>query len=196
MRLICRLLLVMIMLTHGYPRVLWAQATLPLDLEPPVIVFEEQKSGVAGSDQLFTVDVTDDRRVTSVVLYYRFASDPEFTSAPMDGEVGTSIYTRTVQTTAADPRNLEYYIQAEDLAGNRSIKGFVFDPLVRTLTADASPTTTVSGESSGGFDRRILWGLAGLLVIALIAGASGGDSGGSTNNTGGGPITIDVNEVP
>lgn len=196
MREICRFLVVLMVVTQCYPRMLWAQSSLQLDLEPPVIVLEEQKTGVAGADQLFSVEVTDDRRVTSVVLYYRYKGDAQFTSVPMGNEIGTSQFTHTLQTSAADPRDLEYYILAEDPAGNRSIKGFVFDPLVRTLTSDVSPVTPVAGESASGFDRRIWWGLAGLLVIAVVAGASGGDGGGSSTSGGGGPITIDVNEVP
>jgi len=205
-RALCLLLSVLLVLSGGNPLVVSAQqsdstsvpsvpaqsaATLELDLQPPVIVLQEETEGVAGQDQMFTADVRDDVEVVLVALFYRRAGEVGYIELPMQPADGSNFYTATLSTDADDTRSIEYYIQAEDRAGNRSIKGFVFDPLTRTLQLDASPIANTAAKE-GGLKRPWFWGVIGLVAVVVIAGAA--SSGGSSDSspTPGGPITIEV----
>jgi len=104
----------------------------------------------------------------------------------------TDIHTVSIETEGTGATLIEYYIEARDESGNRSIRGFAFDPLERQLVAGAGqappPVATspveapppATGMSTG---RKVLYGVLGLVVVgALAAAASGSDSGGSDDN--------------
>jgi len=209
-RALCLLMSVLLVFTGGNPLVVSAQQSDPanvplapaegasgleLDLQPPVIVLQEQREGVAGQDQMFTVDVSDDVEVILVALFYRRAGEVGYIDLPMQPADAANFYTATLSTAADDTRSIEYYIQAEDRAGNRSIKGFVFDPLTRTLQSDVPPVTNTAAKE-GGFSRPWLWGVIGLVAVAVIAGAASSGGSSDPSPTPGGPITIDVQPVP
>ena len=166
-----------------------AQSTTSLDLTPPVIKYEPVTSGKAGEAQLFVAEVLEDRSLLSVILYHRFSGDGPYASTEMLAENGGSMFSASVVTDLSDIRDIEYYIQAEDGDGNRTIKGFAFDPLVRQirtenaekLAATAAATSSAASESSSG-GSRWMWGVLGLLVVVVAAGAagSGGSNGGTT----------------
>ncbi len=179
-----------------------------IDGNPPVIELEVIPRGIAGQEQVFTSLVSDDSQVQDVFLYFRFNGQQAYNSILMESIGGSSYYIATVSPEENDTRDIEYYIQARDVAGNRTVEGFAFEPIVRQLrtapvnqtdqTTAGSSTTTTSGSetptpsSSGGFK---LWHLAvGIALLGLVAGAAGGGSGGGGGGNGQTvPLTITVN---
>ena len=178
-----------------------AQTVEGLDLRPPVINYEPTGSGRAGDTQVFTAQVLEERSLLSVILYHRFAGDGPYASTEML-PLGNDLYSASVVTDQTDVRNIEYYIQAEDADGNRTIKGFAFDPLIKEIISDnvesiaatAAASSTAANESGGS--NRWVWGLLGLVVVAVAAGAaSGGDSGGSSSTVQPSTVVLEVDEL-
>ena len=202
-----------------------AQGAAPgVDAEPPVIELEALDEAVAGDSQVFTAQVADDVGLEDVRLYHRRAGDVPFASATMR-PVGTSAFhSVTLPTDPDDLRDIEYYVQARDGGGNRSVAGFAFEPFVRTLSAPAPdaplagvPVTSVpadrrmdastaraasdTGPSTGS---RVRWWQVALGVVAvgsLAALAGGGDSDGGATPAGDGapggttvPLTVNLGE--
>lgn len=168
------------------------------DNEPPVLDLQVVDTGTAGDSQVFSATVTDNEEVSEVVLYLRVQGAEIYESVPMNPIPGTSIYTVTVDITTTDSTVLEYYMNASDSSGNRVVRGFAFDPLLRDLmpanelaattepVAAPAPVPARVGISTG---RKILYiGLGVLAVGALAAAASGGGGGGGDDMPGGGPV--------
>jgi len=163
---------------------------------------------------VFSATVTDNQDVLEVVLYYRVADSGDYLYAPMQAIPGTSIYTVTVDIDTTESVVLEYYVNASDVSNNRVVKGFSFDPLLRTLeapeqiatapepvpAAETAATTPAPAAPSMTTGRKILYGALGILAVgALAAAANSGGGGGasSTPSTPGGPsipliITVDT----
>lgn len=177
------------------------------DINPPVIEMEAIDSGVAGQDQVFTALVADNDRILDVKLYYRYSGQQAYQNVLMQPlAADTDFYLATLTTEADETRAIEYYVQARDIAGNRVVEGFAFEPLFRTLTAaqtetdsnNADPVATAEPPppaqpetSSGGIK---LWRIVmGVLVVGAIAGAaaaSGGGGGNSGNTNTPAPQTV------
>ena len=189
------------------------QAQSVQDNEPPMLDLEVVETGTAGDSQVFSATVTDNDEVLEVVVYLRIQGTDTYERVPMDPIPGTSFYTVTVDVTTDEATVLEYYMNASDVSGNRVVRGFAFDPLVRILmtpeelaqttepaaaptTPTPAPTPPRTGLSTG---QKVLFiGLGVLAVGALAAAASsgGGGSGGGDDMPGGGPeipvlITVD-----
>lgn len=179
-----------------------AQNVEVLDLRPPVINYDPIPSGRAGDTHVFTAQVLEERSLLSVILYHRFAGDGPYASTEML-PLGNNLFSASVVTDETDVRNIEYYIQAEDADGNRTIKGFSFDPLIKEIISDnaeaivatAAASSTAASETSGG--NRWVWGLLGLVVVAVAAGAAsgGGGSGGSTSTIQPSTVVLEVEEL-
>jgi len=168
----------------GVPSSVLAQS----DGEPPSISFERIAEGVRGETQVFSATVSDDFTVESVTLRYRFGEDTAYLAVPMKPLNGTDIYTVSVDTADTDEDVLQYYVEARDGAGNRSIQGFAFDPIERRLIERESPFRSglpvlvtvpepvrTDGMSTG---RKVLYGVLGVLAVGAVVAAAGGDSGG------------------
>ena len=178
------------------------------DAEPPSIEFERVDEGIAGDTQVFSANVTDDREIDVVTLYYRLGSSEPYQSVAMIALAGTSIHTATVATEGSDATVVQYYIEARDTAGNRSIQGFAFDPIERQLVQpgqplatgpvdDAVPAPIKPGRSTG---RKIFYGVLGALAVGALAAAvsSGGGGGGGSPAADGAdtiPLTITVDPL-
>jgi len=162
-----------------------AQAQTP-DVDPPAIDLELVEQGVLGETQVFSATVTDNDQVASMTLHYRFGADSSYQSAPMSVISGTSIYTTSIDTKDIAANVIQYYMEARDAGDNRTVQGFAFDPFERTLVDEAIPfvadSTTeptqaepvaVSGMST---QRKVAYGVIGLLVVGGLASALGGGS--------------------
>ncbi len=191
-----------------------AHAQAVVDLEPPIIELEESPDGIAGQTQVFTALVADDLALKDVKLYYRYEGQQPFASIIMTPSASTGYYTASVPTVPDETRAIEYYLQARDLGGNRVVRGYAFDPLVRRLiltapneattepvvtTQPATGTTptiepleqpVATSGSDGGGVSWVTIGL-GILAVGLLAGLAGG-SGGSGGDDGTVPLTIDI----
>ena len=169
------------------------------DTEPPVIELELVEEGVRGETQVFSATVTDDNAVSSMTLHYRFANDAAYIAVPMSLIQGTNIYTASIDTNDSSATAIQYYMEAKDAGGNRTVQGFAFDPFDRVLVDNeivAADASSASGSvvpvvpPSRSTTRKIAYGLLGLLVIGGLVSASGGSSGG--NNAGDGEVELTI----
>ena len=157
-----------------------------IDVEPPLIEHTIVNTVDADTRQSFFATVVDDDELDSVSLYYRFQNDPSYTSEEMKRVSFSSTYIAHVTTDPASDRNIEYYIQARDKAGNRTVRGYAFNPLVRDIKVAspapvATPVKAASETKSGpGKGRTILYVVLGVLTLGLLAGSLGRDSGSNT----------------
>lgn len=158
------------------------------DYEPPLIEHEVVADGSPGVTQEFTASVVDDQSLAEVTLFYRFEGDPKFKSVTMQPIASSSVHTASIDTRRGDDRDIEYYIRATDRAGNRVIKGYAFDPLIRAMGGAVAIAQSKPAEkpAAAGKSRRnlVYIGLGVLAVGAIAAAASsgGGDDGGSSND--------------
>ena len=177
------------------PGVVNAQST---DIEPPVIEFEAVSSGNAGDSQVFAATVADNTEIASVTLYYRFAESTAYLNRPLNMLGNSGIYTATISSEELPPAAtfIQYYIEAFDTAGNRALQGFAFDPIERQLVTPKAPVAQVTNEpvetTGMSFNRKLLYGAVGLLVVGVLASAAGGGSGSSA----GVPVTVVVDQLP
>ena len=80
------------------------------------------KSDCIPTSETITANITDDTGITSVVLWYRIGQDQKFTSTPMKREEGDTFGATLIalEIPGGEYGTLEFYIVAEDEAGNRS----------------------------------------------------------------------------
>lgn len=160
-----------------------------IDVEPPLIEHNVVSAVDPAARQSFFATVVDDDELDSVSLYYRFQKDPTYSMLEMNRVSYSSTYIAHVATDPASDRNIEYYIQARDKAGNRTIRGYAFNPLVREIRLpESSPVAGTAAKpaadapaNSNKF-RTVLYVLLGVITLGLIAGQTG-SSGGSTTPT-------------
>lgn len=154
------------------------------DFEAPIIEHEEINTGVLGDIESFVATVVDNEELKSVSLFYRYTGQSDFTEISMKPLAASSYYTATVDTSKSDGDEtaIEYYIRAEDTSGNLVLKGFAFEPLVRSLASpspfSASTETTTTQPTNSAPKKKINWLYValGVLVLGGIAGAAGGGS--------------------
>ena len=158
-----------------------------IDTKPPVIVLDELANGVADSSQVFTVQVSEETELRDVTLFYRRAGQQAYTSASMSPLGTRGLYTVSLRTEPSDLLDIEYYIQARDAAGNRTVSGFAFDPYVRNLApatlSNATPrvveepveSAPPSARSTPFFQRRWVQVTLGVVAVGLLAAAVSSD---------------------
>ena len=184
-----------------------AGASLP-DAEPPVIEIEEVRTNEAAPKQVFTAQVVDDRELVDVILYHRRAGQQAYTPEPMNALGSSAFFSAVIATDETDIRAFEYYVQARDEGGNRTVQGFAFDPLIRSLTPtvgsapqllDNQETASVDNQREAPAEittrSRIRWwhvalGVVAAGTIAAVAGGGGGSGGGGDTV----PLTITLGE--
>ncbi len=174
-----------------------AMAQTTPDIQSPIIEIEAVFEADAGTTQVFTALVADDRLLKDVTLYHRRAGRQAFERAAMLPRGITGYYSVELATDPNDLRTIEYYVQARDEGGNRSISGFAFDPYQREIIANntaaqpavelTTPTEPVAKaavtpitveatpEKKSSNTRWWAIGLA-LVVTAVVASSSGGSS--------------------
>lgn len=179
-----------------------------LDTEPPEIGLDSVSEARKGDSQVFTISATDDSEISDLTVFIRQGTTGEFVSAQMMriGNTDLFTYTLSAESIAPDIDVIQYYFDARDAAGNRTLQGFSFDPLQRnlidsgvTLAESTPPSNSPSNEStpllgSLSTTQKVVYGAVAIVVVgALIAAASGGGgSGGSGGNPGDEftPVTI------
>ncbi len=164
------------------------------DIEAPVIALDEVDIGYAGESQVFSAKVSDDNSLVSVILYHRLTGDEAFLAEAMEKIGNTDVFAVTLETDSGDNRNIEYYIQAEDAGGNKSLTGFAFDPLVRELRA-GDPIIVPTATPRVSNRNRWLLAALGVLAVGVLASQAGGGSGGGTAAPQNVPVNITVNPL-
>ena len=176
-----------------------------LDFEPPRIGADASTEVFRGEPQVFTVTATDNAGVDSLVIYYRLGVDAEYVSGRMQRIGGTDLFSFTIPADSipATVNVIQYYIEASDFEGNRTLEGFSFSPVERILLDEpasvAGSDSRQSGESSSllgslSTTQKVVYGAVGLVIVgALVAVASdsGGGSGSSDQTV---PTTIVVDQ--
>jgi len=156
-----------------------------------------------------------------VTLHYRRAGSNIFNRVLMEPIGDTGFFTVAIETKPTDLRAFEYYAQALDLNGNRTVKGFAFEPFVRVLTESTAPgiasapepaedkadediaavsvaTTPVGSSNNNSDTRRWIYIALGVLAAGAVAsqlgGSDGGGGGGNTGNNDLVPFTINTQD--
>ncbi len=163
------------------------------DIDAPIIALDEVASGFAGEAQVFSAKVSDDKTLVSVILYHRLTGDEAYLAQKMEKIGSTDVFTATIETDSGDNRNIEYYVQAEDAGGNKSLTGFAFDPLVRELRA-GNPIIVPAATPRVSNRNRWLLAALGVLAVGVLASQAGGGSGG-TQSPQDVPVNITVNPL-
>ncbi len=176
------------------PSQAWAQT---LDTDPPRIDFQPVVEGLKGDSQVFSATVTDDREVASVLLHYRLDNESVYQNRAMSPIASTGIFTTTLKIDDVVD-TVQYYIEATDVAGNRTLQGFAFDPIERQLIDHQVPAAQLTREEvpapGMSTSRKILYGVLGLVVVGALASAAGGS--GSDGSSATVPVTITVRPLP
>ncbi|MDB4224345.1 hypothetical protein N9850_11270 [Granulosicoccus sp.] len=119
-----------------------------IDTVAPIIELEELAEGEADLTQVFTVLIAEDVLLRDAALYYRREGQLPFTPAPMQALGDTGYYSVSIPTDKTDLRTIEYYVQARDEAGNRTVSGFAFDPYQRRLKPSSKITSSSSTQTT------------------------------------------------
>ncbi len=186
-----------------------AQSVFPvanIDVEPPLIEHEVVPESESDVRQTFVTTVVDDDELEAVSLFYRFENDSSYSSVPMRRISYSSTFIAHVETDPESDLDIDYYIQARDKSGNRTVRGYAFNPLnreilVKQLTvAEAEPglvTASSTAEPKSGGKRTVLYLLLGVLAAGLIAGVASdaGGGGGGSAECGGQVCSITINVV-
>lgn len=167
-----------------------------VDVEPPLIEHDVVPEAEADIRQTFVATVVDDQDLDSVQFYYRYAGESSFSRNVMTPVSFTSTYIAQIPTDPNSLKAIEYYIQARDASGNRTVRGYTFSPLVRNIVpafvaepvAQSVPDTTPAVDETATESRfpRAVYVIGGVLLLGLIASAAGSSGSGSE---GGGACT-------
>lgn len=184
-----------------------AHAKVLTDTDSPVIELEPLEESTADRSQVFTALVADDGQLKDVTLYHRRAGQQAFFTAPMQPLGSSGYYSASIKTDPTDTRSIEYYLQARDESGNRTISGYAFDPYRRELApqpmlirpAVASPVvSTRHSKQAGSGSHATRWWAVALSVLAvgaltsLVNAESNGTGGDSGNDSIGVPVTFSI----
>lgn len=170
--------------------VIRAQQALPgSDISAPQVTHEQITGPVtAGEPLTISATVTDDTGIRAVLLFYRTEGQSDYRRAEMRSVGAAGIYMVTLPGVSAPA--FEYYIQAEDLAGNILFRGQEFAPLAVIVQPPVEPAAAAAPAEAGqpaktaqggGGTNWLLIGL-GVLAVVALAGASGGGGGGNGND--------------
>jgi len=169
------------------------------DTRSPVIELEALAESQADLAQVFTAQVADDRLLQDVILYHRRTGQQPFAKLIMEQIGDSGFFTASIETDPSDLRSIEYYVQARDEGGNRTVEGYAFDPYTRVIVANeeviastvAAPTSTTAATTTSTGKIR-WWHVAlGVLAAGAVASAvSGGSSSSSNDDDGTVPLTV------
>jgi len=155
------------------------------DVEPPIIEHDVQVSADAADRQNFTATVADDNELASVRFLYRFEGERQYTSIEMSRISTSSTFNVEVSTDIESDAAIEYYIEARDESGNRTLRGYNFSPLVRFIELPQAEVVPVVESSPPKANLKPVYYIAGALVLGVVAGVLANSSGGGGGGGGG-----------
>ncbi len=156
------------------------------DSTPPTVVHTPPDVPMALNEP-FVVHavVTDNVAVARVRLYFRAEGAEGYRTIEMAPARGGS-YRATIPAHHPSDRAIEYFIQAEDTAGNIGLRGGAFEPL-RIADPSAAPPgefgtrlamqTPAEPEQKPWYKKWWVWTIAGAVIIGAVAGGGGGGGG-------------------
>ncbi|MFK8083100.1 MAG: hypothetical protein AB8B97_22695 [Granulosicoccus sp.] len=188
------------LIAAAMPSVLMAQQTRSSDFESPIIEHIALDTGLIGGVEVFGATVVDNVEIEAVSLFYRFSGEKQFAELPMREIASSAFYSVKVDTANVplDTSAIEYYLQAEDTSGNIVLKGFAFQPLLRTFTPSATqsvPQITKPAAPTATASKNLKWVYVavGVLAVGVIAASlDSGSDGVSTDDdcAGGCPVNL------
>jgi hypothetical protein len=197
--LVCQLLI--------FSNILWAgeQLSLPSpDITAPEVSHNPITDPIVSeSDVTIQANVTDNVQVKSATLFYRIIGDKNYQQLNMKRVGGTDTYSARIEKVPSP--GIEYYIQAEDSAGNTLLHGYSFSPLVVKAQPSVEPATVESlavtespaeaavpaAPKKKPSGMKWVWiGLGALAVGAIAAAAGGGGGGDSGTSTDQGTVVV------
>jgi len=106
------------------------EITDEIDVIGPVIGHDSITHAVpAGETLIINTIITDNAPLKEVILFYREAEGKDYQSIRMkSGE--NHLYSGAIDGHLIKPPSLDYYIQASDEAGNSTLRGYSFSPLM------------------------------------------------------------------
>ena len=127
-----------------------ASATPAGDKTPPTLsaVSYAQKVNL-NTDATVSLSITDLSGIKNATLYYRSGGAASFSSRAMTLQTG-STYTQTIPATAVTNRGVEFYVAAEDGAGNLS-QSPSYPIQVYCPNGIANPNAQPSGKDAGAY---------------------------------------------
>jgi len=157
-----------------------------IDVEPPVIEHDVSDPVNPAERQSFFATVADDDELASVRFLYRFDGEINFTSIDMVRVSYSSTFTVQVATDIDDGRAIQYYIEARDVSGNRTLRGYNFSPLIRAIKLPEPVVVPPQAEApvESATNRKPIYYVVGALVLGAVVGALA-NSGGSTEGPSG-----------
>jgi len=142
---------------NAYPaNVATVQWTFTVDATAPWVLHTPVESGEAGRDIAISVQVSDSGGIGSVTLFYRRAGTSAYASTAMVKEPSGNTYDGTIPGPLATTDGVDYYIEANDTAGN-----LAHSP--GTNWATSPHTISISIEPSNNLTLIVI------LVIVIIA---------------------------
>lgn len=159
------------------------------DQQPPAIIHEvvlaKQSEGVPVK---ITARVKDDFLLDRATLRYRIQGDPAFRSLTMiPGEQGQFMV--VIPGSEISGKEIDYYIEAVDLAGNTSLEG--------TASRPHRVAVDIPSQKKAWYRKWWVWALAGALLAGGVGTAlalSSGDGEGDRSNLGTVWVTWSPNE--
>ncbi len=158
------------------------------DVEPPIIEHEVIESAEAADRQSFTATVADDDELASVRFLYRFEGDRNYTSVEMDRVSFSSTFIVQVPMDIQSDRAIQYYFEARDVSGNRTLRGYNFSPLVRFIELPQPAVVPAVEPEPAKRNYKPFYYVAGALVLGALVGALANSSGGDDGSINPGPM--------
>ena len=164
-----------------------AQEQPPVDLIAPKIL-HVRPFGLfrAGQEIAVSATVTDEESgVAAVRLFFRSKGARSYQRIEMtQGE--NDQYRALLPGDAVRNPGIEYYIEAEDRAGNRvqTLRPPDFSPISVEVEPAPSPWERFRADDQPWYKKPWVWTVAGVLVIGAAASLAGGGGGGGGSGAG------------
>ena len=168
------------------------------DVQAPSITHQPTNTAIGyKNDFPISATVVDNEKVAEVLLFYRTIGDKEYSQIEMKLSQEKDVYLAEIPAWKLEKPGIEYFIQAEDNAGNSVLYGFSFSP-VAIQVSEHAPSAVAKNETNPFNDKKKsgakksskkwLWIAIGAAVVAGAAAAGGGGGGGTETST----VDIDV----
>lgn len=173
-----------------------AQAQSVIDLVPPSVLHEPEAESISGDHPyVLTATVADENGVKRVMLFYRDAGQTKYKSTELRKSGAADTFVIELDASELSPPSFEYYLQAEDVAGNIILRGHSYGPLVLTINDSAEAPQRAGNNvndkkialEDSGSSKKWLWIGLGVLAAGAVAASSGGGGGEETSN-----VTINI----
>lgn len=163
------------------------------DRQAPVIEYSSASTFTPSARQVFSITVTDNIQVASVILHYRFKGQNTYLQKNMVA-LSNNVYAATVGTSPDSTLDIQYFIRASDSAGLVTNRGFAYQPITRVITRNTpSKTPAVSTSTAASatdqppvktkLSTKMLYVVGALVVAGALSAASNDDGGGSSTGS-------------